>query len=50
MKGRSEGRYGRVLGLFSASILAQAAGARLEARERDGLNVFRVLLPLAEPR
>ena len=47
VKGRSEGRYGRVLGLFSASVLAQAAGARLSAFERDEHNVFRVELSLA---
>jgi K+-sensing histidine kinase KdpD len=44
VKGRSEGRYSRVAGLFTASILAQALGARLEAVERDGNNVFRVTL------
>jgi len=47
VKGRSEGRYGRVAGLFSASILAQALGATLDAVERDGHNVFRVVLPLS---
>jgi K+-sensing histidine kinase KdpD len=44
LKGRAEGRYGRVAGLFVASILAQAAGARLEASERNGKNLFRVYL------
>jgi hypothetical protein len=44
VKGRSEGRYSRVAGLFSAAILAQALGELLEAIERDGLNVFRVSL------
>jgi K+-sensing histidine kinase KdpD len=44
LKGRAEGRYGRVAGLFVASILAQAAGARLDAVERDGKNVFRIRL------
>jgi signal transduction histidine kinase len=46
LKGRAEGRYGRVAGLFAASTLAQALGARLDAIERDGDNVFRVTLPL----
>lgn len=46
IKGRAEGRYGRVAGLFSASILARALGARLDAVELDGANVFRVTLPL----
>lgn len=44
LKGRAEARYGRVAGLFVASILAQAAGASIEPSERDGKNVFRVLL------
>lgn len=44
LKGRAEARYGRVAGLFVASILAQSAGARLESVERQGKNVFRVLL------
>jgi K+-sensing histidine kinase KdpD len=44
VKGRSQGRYSRVAGLFTASILAQALGATLEAVERDGNNVFRVRL------
>jgi len=46
IKGRSEGRYGRVAGLFSASALAQSLGAGLHAIERDQNNVFRVVLPL----
>jgi signal transduction histidine kinase len=44
LKGRAEARYSRVAGLFVASILAQSSGARLEAIERQGKNVFRVLL------
>jgi K+-sensing histidine kinase KdpD len=44
LKGRAEARYGRVAGLFVASILAQAAGARLEPAERAGRNLFRVVL------
>ncbi|MEY4509970.1 MAG: hypothetical protein RLZZ450_2092 [Pseudomonadota bacterium] len=46
IKGRSEGRYGRVAGLFSASLLAQSLGAGLHAVERERSNVFRVVLPL----
>jgi len=46
IKGRSEGRYGRVAGLFSASLLAQSLGAGLHAIERDKNNVFRVVLPI----
>ena len=47
LKGRAEARYGRVAGLFVATILAQAAGARIEPIERGGKNVFRVLLSTA---
>lgn len=47
VKGRAEGRYGRVVGLFAASVLAQALGATLDAIERDGHNVFRVRLARA---
>lgn len=46
VKGRSEGRYSRVAGLFSAAILAKSLGARLDAVERGGKNVFRVVVPL----
>ena len=46
VKGRSEGRYSRVAGLFTASILAKTLGAELDAIERDGHNVFRVSLAL----
>lgn len=49
LKGRAEGRYGRVAGLFAANILAQALGAELTAHERDGKNVFRVVVAAAEP-
>ena len=47
LKGRAEARYGRVAGLFVATILAQAAGARIEPVERAGKNVFRIVLSSA---
>lgn len=47
LKGRAEARYGRVAGLFVATILAQAAGARIEPSERAGKNVFRIVLSSA---
>lgn len=47
LKGRADGRYGRVAGLFVAGILAQAAGADLTAFERDGRNVFSVTVNMA---
>jgi signal transduction histidine kinase len=45
VKGRSEGRYGRVAALFTASVLAQALPAALSSIERASHNVFRVVLP-----
>jgi signal transduction histidine kinase len=47
LKGRAEARYGRVAGLFVATILAEAAGARIEPLERAGKNVFRIHLSSA---
>ncbi|MDB4972089.1 MAG: Chemotaxis protein methyltransferase CheR [Myxococcaceae bacterium] len=47
LKGRAEGRYGRVLGLFSAAILAQALGVQLSVIERESRNVFRIALRAA---
>ena len=46
-KGRSEGRYSRVAGLFVAAVLAQTLDARLESIERAHQNVFRIVLPVA---
>ncbi len=47
VRGRADGRYGRVLGLFIAGILAQAIGAELAGEARDGKNVFRIRLRAA---
>ena len=47
LKERSDGRYGRSLGLFAAGLLAQAMGARLEAGGTDGAAIIRVVLPAA---
>jgi signal transduction histidine kinase len=44
IKGRADGRYGRVLALYTAGLLAQALGARIRCREHDGHNVFRIEL------
>jgi signal transduction histidine kinase len=44
IKGRADGRYGRVLGLFAAGILANTLGAELSTQERRGRNVFRLAL------
>jgi len=45
LKGRVDGRYGRVAGLLAARVLAEALGAELEAGGEDGAAVFRVRLP-----
>lgn len=47
LKERSDGRYGRSLGLFAAALLAQAMGARLEAAGVDGASIIRVSMPAA---
>lgn len=47
LKGRAEGRYGRVAGLFAAAVLAQGMEARIEPMERNGRNVFRIVLKAA---
>ncbi|MGF1464746.1 MAG: sensor histidine kinase [Sandaracinaceae bacterium] len=44
LKGRADGRYGRVGGLLAARALAEAIGATLEADGVDGQAVFRVWL------
>jgi signal transduction histidine kinase len=44
VKGRAEGRYGRVAALFTANVLAQALPATLSSTERGKHNVFRVVL------
>ncbi|HEY6879384.1 MAG TPA: ATP-binding protein [Polyangiales bacterium] len=44
VKGRSEGRYGRVAALFAAKVLAEALRAELSSIERAQHNVFRVVL------
>ncbi len=46
LKGRADGRYGRVGALFAARILADAMGARLEADGEDGAAILRIVLPL----
>ena len=47
IKGRAEGRYGRVAGLLAAKILANAIGARIEPTAIDDRACFRIHLPLA---
>jgi signal transduction histidine kinase len=45
-KGNGGGRYSRGLGLFVATIAAEAAGARVFASEKDAHNVFVLSVPL----
>ena len=45
-KSSGGGRYSRGLGLFVATIAAEAAGARVVATEEDGHNVFVMSVPL----
>ena len=47
IKGRAEGRYGRVAGLLAAKVLAEAIGARIEPTQFDSRACFRIHLPLA---
>lgn len=47
LKGRAEGRYSRVAGLFAAAVLALGLEARIEPLERRGKNVFRIVLKAA---
>jgi C4-dicarboxylate-specific signal transduction histidine kinase len=44
LKGRPDGRYGRVLGLFASRIYAESFGARMEAGGKDGAAELRVRL------
>jgi two-component system sensor histidine kinase BaeS len=44
IKGRQDGRYGRVLGLFASKIFADTIDAKLEADGEDGAAVFRIRL------
>ncbi|MBN1655825.1 MAG: HAMP domain-containing histidine kinase [Deltaproteobacteria bacterium] len=44
IKGRRDGRYSRVVGLFAAATMAEAIAARLEADGQDGDAVFRIYL------
>ena len=45
LKGRADGRYSRVTGLFAARTLADALGAELTAGGADGAALFRIRLP-----
>lgn len=48
LKGRSDGRYGRVVGLFAAAAIAQAIGAKLEPDGAAGAAIFRLTIPMRQ--
>jgi signal transduction histidine kinase len=48
LKGRADGRYSRVAGLFAIRALAEGIGARFEAAGTDGAAIFRVRLAPAD--
>lgn len=47
IKGRPDGRYGRVAGLVALQVAVQAFGGRLEFDGTDGQAVMRIVLPAA---
>ena len=49
LKGRGDGRYGRVAGLLAAHVLALAVGATIEVDGRDGAAVFRITMRRLSP-
>jgi signal transduction histidine kinase len=48
LKGRADGRYGRVAGLFAAGLLSNAIGARIEPGEVEGKAVWRIVFAPAD--
>lgn len=44
LKGRGDGRYGRCLSLFSAGLISEAVGGKVQAAGEDGAAIFRVTL------
>ncbi|MBT8480467.1 MAG: HAMP domain-containing histidine kinase [Myxococcales bacterium] len=49
LKGRSDGRYSRFVGLFAAAVVLDGVGGTIEADGEKGAAVFRVFLPGARP-
>lgn len=49
LKGRLDGRYGRFLGLFAASVVLDGVGGKIEADGESGAAIFRVFLRGAPP-
>ncbi|KPK14813.1 MAG: hypothetical protein AMJ62_11625 [Myxococcales bacterium SG8_38] len=49
LKGRSDGRYGRFVGLFAAAVVLDGVGGSIEADGEPGAAIFRILLRRARP-
>ena len=49
LKGRSDGRYARFIGLFAAAIVLDGVGGLIEADGESGAAVFRIILRGARP-
>lgn len=49
LKGRSDGRYSRFVGLFAAAVVLDGVGGTIEADGEKGAAIFRVFLPGARP-
>jgi signal transduction histidine kinase len=49
LKGRMDGRYGRFVGLFAASVVLAGVGGTIEADGEHGAAIFRVFLRGARP-
>lgn len=49
LKGRTDGRYGRFIGLFAAAVVLDGVGGTIEANGEPGAAIFRILLRRARP-
>jgi K+-sensing histidine kinase KdpD len=49
LKGRSDGRYSRFVGLFAAAVVLDGVGGTIEADGERGAAIFRVFLRGARP-
>jgi K+-sensing histidine kinase KdpD len=49
LKGRSDGRYSRFVGLFAAAVVLDGVGGSIEADGESGAAIFRILLKGARP-
>lgn len=49
LKGRSDGRYSRFVGLFAAAVVLEGIGGTIEADGEPGAAIFRIRLRQARP-